>query len=295
MYKKVIVLLMTCSVLLTGCAHEHKYSEATCSKPATCEICGETTGAPTAHIFVDATCKEPLKCSVCGATDGEPLGHDYSKATCTNPATCTRCGDTIGYPLEHTIENEEIIEEPTCSSPGKSVGTCSVCGEKITTVLKYLEHTEGDFEIEVPATYYSSGKKTSYCAYCGKKMGTVSYELSEEEKEKDFKADCPKYTYDEIARDPDSVMGDNAMFTGQVVQVMEDDRDVQLRVDITKTSYGYTDTIYVTYTRGIGESRILEGDIVTMWGCLDGTITYTAVLGNQVTIPYMQALYLEVK
>ena len=65
-------------ILLTACGHEHTFSEATCTEPATC--------------------------TECGATEGEAVGHDYSKATCTEPATCINCGATEGEALGHTVE-----------------------------------------------------------------------------------------------------------------------------------------------------------------------------------------------
>ena len=43
--------------VLTGCGHEHKWTEATCT--------------------------EPKKCTECGKTEGEPLGHKWKEATCT--------------------------------------------------------------------------------------------------------------------------------------------------------------------------------------------------------------------
>ena len=32
--------------MLTGCGHEHTWSEATCTEPKTCSECGETEGEP---------------------------------------------------------------------------------------------------------------------------------------------------------------------------------------------------------------------------------------------------------
>ena len=48
---------VTATIPATG---EHNYSEATCETPATCTICGETTGEKTSHNYVGG------ECSVCG-------------------------------------------------------------------------------------------------------------------------------------------------------------------------------------------------------------------------------------
>ena len=74
--------------------HEHDFAPATCEKPETCRVCGETRGKPLGHDFAKATCTESETCRVCGITRGEPLGHDFLPATYESPATCTRCGIT---------------------------------------------------------------------------------------------------------------------------------------------------------------------------------------------------------
>ncbi len=40
-------------------------------------------------------------------------------------------------------------------------------------------------------------------------------------------------------------------------------------------------------------SRILEDDMVTIYGELDGEYTYETVLGSEVTLPFMDAEYVE--
>lgn len=61
--KKTVCLLFTALLLIltTACAHEHEYTEATCTEPETCTICGETKGKALGHtvdIGVCTRCKE---------------------------------------------------------------------------------------------------------------------------------------------------------------------------------------------------------------------------------------------
>lgn len=121
----------------------------------------------------------------------------------------------------------------------------------------------------------------------------------------DFIASCQEYTYAEIARDPDQYKGKNAKFTGQVIQVQESGNDVVMRVSITKNKYDYgdgtsdvlyDDPIYVEYTRkNDGESRVLEEDIVTMYGTLNGLQTYESILGESISIPLFEAEYIDIQ
>ena len=68
-----------------------------------------------------------------------------------------------------------------------------------------------------------------------------------------------------------------------------------LRVNITKTRWGYDDTILVYYEAQEGDSRILEDDIVTMYGMLGGTYTYKTVMGNSLTVPLLYAKYISIE
>ncbi|OQB11612.1 MAG: hypothetical protein BWY15_02439 [Firmicutes bacterium ADurb.Bin193] len=76
---------------------------------------------------------------------------------------------------------------------------------------------------------------------------------------------------------------------------MEQGLNVALRIDVTQGEYDlWSDTIFVEYTRkSAEESRILENDIVTIYGTMNGLKTYQSVLGNQVTVPCIVAEYIE--
>lgn len=123
---------------------------------------------------------------------------------------------------------------------------------------------------------------------------------AEEEKakkaKKDYIASCKTYKYKDIARNPDKYKGKRAKFKGEVVQVVEGYFDTTLRVDVTKGKYGiYTDTMYVVYTpKSTTESRILEDDIITIYGELAGIETYETVMGSKVSIPRIDAEYITI-
>ncbi len=119
---------------------------------------------------------------------------------------------------------------------------------------------------------------------------------AEKEKAKKAIASCKTYKYKDIARNPDKYYGKRAKFKGEVVQVIEGYLDITLRVDVTKGKYGiYTDTMYVVYTpKSSTESRILEDDIITIYGELAGIETYETVMGAKVSIPRIDAEYITI-
>ena len=68
-----IVALVLCICMMSGCCLSHKWVEATCEMPKLCEKCGETEGKAIGHLWSEATREAPKTCQVCGQTEGEPL------------------------------------------------------------------------------------------------------------------------------------------------------------------------------------------------------------------------------
>ena len=308
-----------------GEALGHAWIDATCTEPMTCSVCGATEGDPAGHDWADATCTEPKTCTVCGETDGKALGHDWMPADCTNPKTCSRCkdtegqalghkweaatciepktcsvcGETEGDPLGHTVDEWETTVEATCLNEGEQTGVCTVCGQTVTETLPITDHTPGEWAVTKEPTEEEAGEWTQYCAVCGEVVATEPYELSAEEIAQRYKANCTAYNYDTIARDPGGYQGTYCKYTGKVIQVMESNfwgRTIYtLRVNVTKTKYGYEDTIYVNFSQDADSPRILEDDIVTIYGTNEGTKTYQTVMGASVTIPEVDAKYIDIQ
>ena len=115
------------------------------------------------------------------------------------------------------------------------------------------------------------------------------------EKAQEYKSSCTAgYSYTELARDPNTYVGKNAKFTGKVIQVSEGLGSTVMRVAVTQGKYSWDDTLYVTYTPKDGESRILEDDIITIYGEMQPLKTYTTVMGASVSIPAIDAKYIEI-
>lgn len=111
------------------------------------------------------------------------------------------------------------------------------------------------------------------------------------------KAQAVTIPYDDLFRYNERHVGKTVRYVGKVLQVQEKecfvlcneaDQGYILRVAVTRGSYGLWDNpIWVDYP---GTQRFLEDDIVTVWGVVEGLQKYTAVLGNQVTIPKIKAI-----
>ncbi len=77
-------------------------------------------------------------------------------------------------------------------------------------------------------------------------------------------------------------------YTGKVLQINEGFITTDIRLAVTKTSYGYSvnDVIWVEY---IGTTDFVEDDIVTVYGEITGSYSYTSIAGWKITLPSMDA------
>ena len=94
-------------------------------------------------------------------------------------------------------------------------------------------------------------------------------------------------TYDQLVRTPDEYIGKKVKFEGTVLQVIEGDNEVNLRVVVAGDSifYDYEDIILVYYSPPIVSSRVLEDDRITFYGTSEGLYTYASTLGENKTVP----------
>jgi hypothetical protein len=243
------IKLRTCGICgaTEGDYAEHQWEEATCIAPKTCSVCGATEGdVSTEHQWVEASCTEPKTCSLCGITEGRALGHDYAAATCTEPKTCNRCGDKQGDPKGHR---------------------------------------PGNWEVTVPASKDKAGTRVKICSVCGEVVESENFTLSDEELLKQYKREA-SYSYDDLARNPNTYKGQYVFFTGKVVQVCsEASSNLYYSTYRVATKGRYDNVVYVYIDNYGSGSRILEGDTISFYGKFDGLYTYTTVMGASITIP----------
>ena len=55
----VLLLVLACLLVFTGCKCEHEWVEADCVTAKTCSLCQEIEGAPLGHTWAAATCETP--------------------------------------------------------------------------------------------------------------------------------------------------------------------------------------------------------------------------------------------
>ena len=94
------------------------------------------------------------------------------------------------------------------------------------------------------------------------------------------------FTYEQLARNPDSYVGQKVKFSGEVAQVENNGADSYIRL-AANSDY---DTIFlVAFDSDSLGYNILDDDKVTVYGTAQGVISYTSIWNQKITIPAIQA------
>ena len=69
---------------------------------------------------------------------------------------------------KHTVAADgwTINEDATCTEDGVKTGTCTDCGESVTSVIPAKGHTSGDWEVKTAPTYTKEGEEVIRCTEC---------------------------------------------------------------------------------------------------------------------------------
>lgn len=120
-----------------------------------------------AHVWSEATCTAPATCTLCGGTTGDKAEHIPStdEPTCANPAVCTVCGFELSY-VPHTYGEPVVITPANCATEtmGLQSLTCTVCGHVEEEEIYYYHDWVVD--VEIFATCTTDGKYSAHCSVC---------------------------------------------------------------------------------------------------------------------------------
>ncbi|MBS5928940.1 MAG: hypothetical protein KIC45_01090 [Enterococcus durans] len=89
-------------------------------------------------------------------------------------------------------------------------------------------------------------------------------------------------TYDTLARTPDEHIGNKVTLSGEIVQVIEGDDASQYRMAVDQD---YDKMVLIEVPTDQLSSRILENDLITIYGVSQGTVNYESTIGGTITVP----------
>ena len=106
--------------------------------------------------------------------------------------------------------------------------------------------------------------------------------LAKEEAER--KANAQPIPYAQLKKNPDRYAYEYVKYTGEIIQILEGDNITNIRLAVTKTSYGYdfSDIVFIEY---VGYTDFVDGDVVTVYGYVYGSYTYESQAGYNITLP----------
>lgn len=182
-----IIMAVLCMLSIIGCSNDNETdSAATSSTNDTSSYYNSfETESACAHYYSDATCTSPRKCSLCGETSGLSLGHSYSGKS------CSRCGaknPNYTEPTHTHSYTSKVTRNATCSTQGVRTYSCN-CGHSYTESISTTYHNWEYATCTTPKTcktcgttegsanghnYYSDGK----CGRCGAINPEVTASLS---------------------------------------------------------------------------------------------------------------------
>ena len=125
-----------------------------------CTICGQ--GEPCEHRWSDASCTAPKTCTICGAIEGEALGHDMQETSAAISADCVNTGKTAVYTCANGCGKTEGGEEIPALGHNYENNVCTNCQG---CLLRFSLNSTGDGytvyagessvcgELVIPATY----------------------------------------------------------------------------------------------------------------------------------------------
>ena len=116
----------------------------------------------------------------------------------------------------------------------------------------------------------------------------VADQVTEAAKKEAAKAEySADYSYNTIARDSESYKDTKVKFRGKVLQ--EGDVGSGMHYIRFAVDSNYDTVMFVTYDSDLVTGRILDDDILTIYGTVAGDYSYETVMGATVTLPWINA------
>jgi hypothetical protein len=173
-------------------------------------------------------------------------------------------------------------------APGRHTIICKAKGYYIAS--KTIEFTGYEFTQDVQFALEMTPEKKAQVE-AEKAQAEAKKAEAEKAKIQAFKDSCQTIEYRILKKNPDVYKDKKLTFTGQIVQILEEEGLTFMRVNITKDEYGYwDDTVAVIY---LGSIDVYEDDIIQFWGIGGGSYTYESTAGWNITIPRIDAKYVE--
>lgn len=173
-----------------------------------------------------------------------------------------------------------VIGEVSASTSSKTVTV-----DKCHIVLSYSEASARIVEL-----HNNQSKNIEYAKSLEKSQKQAEADKILNEK-KNYISKCETKNYQDIMRNPNGYKKQYITVTGKVIQITSGwFNSVTIRLNDSSNNTWYVSYKYASDT----ETKILDGDNISVYGQSTGTTSYTTIFGSQVTIPSIDAKYINI-
>ncbi len=121
--------------------------------------------------------------------------------------------------------------------------------------------------------------------------------LSDEDAaEMQYKVNSESVAYTELMTNPEKYEGKIVKLTGEIVEVLEDTPEegyYTYGVNVTKGEISWADSVYVTFDVPAVTEAYAKDWNLTIYGEFKGLIDYEAEVGGNITLPWVDAKYID--
>lgn len=218
---------------------------------------------------------------------GTPAATTQEETTTTETTSTKTVDDYIS--IDNVHEGQELTVGPSLISGTSKDQSCTItCNGQQVGVIP----ANGNF---CPTVNINEGANvitfnvTDKAGKSYEKKVTVTGILSPDA----YKAVSPPLpSYAELNKNANAFKGTRCKCYGQVAQAMVEGDTTVLRVNVSDKGYGiWDDTVYVTFK---GSTPAVDNSMVWVYGTISGSETYESTAGWNITIPSIEAKYVDV-
>lgn len=173
------------NVTSNPCANGHSWKDATCTSPATCSICGKTSGSPLEHSYRPATCTSPKMCKYCKTTVGTVAPHNMYYTKCQNCdytdfSEYTLTSNTFCLDSWYYLDSKtHYLEDGEASINIDSNGVCKVTFDKYSYTFTLVQsdvdayglhfkcYMNGEYLKNAEVTFFFEQNRCDFFVYGG--------------------------------------------------------------------------------------------------------------------------------
>ncbi len=262
------------------------------------------------ETVTEATCekagKKSKQCQYCGIEETEEipkLKHEKEEISKTEP-TCEKQGEIVSKCKLCSKEFKEVLKstghkfkeisrkEATEIAEGEIIGECSLCKKQEKTVIKKLDKKENNSS-KNNSSKNTTSKTESNSSEKPNTSSESTVSKTPEQIRYEYTFECIPIDYDSILRDPETYVGTKCTYQGKFIgkysELFSDEQGYIIKIDTDE--YGtWRHPIYVTYTTKTDDIKLLEGDIVQIFGECKGTY----YPWEYDTMPHIDAKYIDI-